>query len=96
MQPAGSFAPAVTAPLVARGPGGVEALPLPPLLPPQPAASAPSAAQTRSVESDRDTRARIMPLLPVPVASALSRYDHVLLDLDGCVWVGDEPTPGAQ
>ena len=22
-------------------------------------------------------------------------YDHVLLDLDGCVWVGDEPTPGA-
>ena len=23
------------------------------------------------------------------------RYDHVLLDLDGCVWVGDEPTPGA-
>lgn len=25
----------------------------------------------------------------------LSRYDHMLLDLDGCVWVGDEPTPGA-
>jgi glycerol-1-phosphatase len=23
----------------------------------------------------------------------LSAYDHVLLDLDGCVWVGDEPTP---
>lgn len=23
------------------------------------------------------------------------RYDAVLLDLDGCVWVGDEPTPGA-
>jgi glycerol-1-phosphatase len=22
-------------------------------------------------------------------------YDHVLLDLDGCVYVGDEPTPGA-
>jgi len=37
-----------------------------------------------------------MPLLPVPVASVLSRYDRVLLDLDGCVWVGDEPTPGAQ
>ena len=25
----------------------------------------------------------------------LSRYDHVLLDLDGCVWVGDEQTPRA-
>lgn len=25
----------------------------------------------------------------------LARYDHVLLDLDGCVWVGDEPTPDA-
>jgi glycerol-1-phosphatase len=24
-----------------------------------------------------------------------ARYDHVLLDLDGCVWVGDEATPGA-
>ena len=22
-------------------------------------------------------------------------YDHFLLDLDGCVWVGDEPTPDA-
>lgn len=25
----------------------------------------------------------------------LSRYDNVLLDLDGCVWVGDSPTRGA-
>jgi glycerol 3-phosphatase-2 len=25
----------------------------------------------------------------------LSRYDHVLLDLDGCVYVGDEVIPGA-
>lgn len=25
----------------------------------------------------------------------IARYDHVLLDLDGCVWVGDVPTPGA-
>ena len=31
--------------------------------------------------------ARLSPLL--------ARYDHVLLDLDGCVWVGDEPTAGA-
>jgi HAD superfamily hydrolase (TIGR01450 family) len=31
--------------------------------------------------------ARLTPLL--------AGYDHVLLDLDGCVWVGDEPTPDA-
>jgi HAD superfamily hydrolase (TIGR01450 family) len=29
------------------------------------------------------------------LASLLDRYDHVLLDLDGCVWVGERPTPGA-
>jgi HAD superfamily hydrolase (TIGR01450 family) len=31
----------------------------------------------------------------VPVSPLVARYDHVLLDLDGCVWVGDEATPGA-
>jgi len=31
----------------------------------------------------------------VPVSSLFARYDHVLLDLDGCVWVGDEATAGA-
>jgi HAD superfamily hydrolase (TIGR01450 family) len=25
----------------------------------------------------------------------VSSYDNVILDLDGCVWIGDEPTPGA-
>ncbi len=25
----------------------------------------------------------------------IADYDHILLDLDGCVWVGDEPTRGA-
>jgi HAD superfamily hydrolase (TIGR01450 family) len=29
------------------------------------------------------------------LSSLLNRYDHVLLDLDGCVWVGGECTPGA-
>lgn len=29
------------------------------------------------------------------VAPLLDRYDHVLLDLDGCVWVGEQATPGA-
>jgi glycerol 3-phosphatase-2 len=31
----------------------------------------------------------------VPLSPLLSSYDHVVLDLDGCVWVGDFVTPGA-
>lgn len=31
----------------------------------------------------------------MPLASALQSYDHVLLDLDGCVWVGDTAIPDA-
>jgi glycerol-1-phosphatase len=31
----------------------------------------------------------------VPLSPLLRRYDHALLDLDGCVWVGDAPTSGA-
>jgi len=31
----------------------------------------------------------------VTVTSLIARYDHVLLDLDGCVWVGDQATEGA-
>jgi HAD superfamily hydrolase (TIGR01450 family) len=31
----------------------------------------------------------------VPLGRRIAGYDHVLLDLDGCVWVGDEPTAGA-
>ena len=31
----------------------------------------------------------------MPVAPGLEPYDIFLLDLDGCVWVGDEPTAGA-
>jgi HAD superfamily hydrolase (TIGR01450 family) len=31
----------------------------------------------------------------VPVTSLVARYDHILLDLDGCVWVGDQATEGA-
>src|SRR5690348_8851460 len=29
------------------------------------------------------------------VSSLLRRYDQVILDLDGCVWIGPEPIPGA-
>ena len=32
---------------------------------------------------------------PVELSRRVAGYDHLLLDLDGCVWVGDEPTPGA-
>jgi glycerol 3-phosphatase-2 len=31
----------------------------------------------------------------VSLTSLASSYDQFILDLDGCVWVGDEPTPGA-
>jgi HAD superfamily hydrolase (TIGR01450 family) len=31
----------------------------------------------------------------VPLNSALARYDNVLLDLDGCLWVGDDPIDGS-
>ena len=32
-----------------------------------------------------------MPLTPLAAG-----YDQFILDLDGCVWVGDEPTPGVK
>ena len=31
----------------------------------------------------------------MPLSSIAARYDQFILDLDGSVWVGDEPTPGA-
>jgi glycerol-1-phosphatase len=31
----------------------------------------------------------------VPLSPLANRYDQFILDLDGCVWVGGEPTPGA-
>ena len=31
----------------------------------------------------------------MPLSALANRYDQFILDLDGCVWVGGEPTPGA-
>ena len=31
----------------------------------------------------------------MPVSPHIQKYDHVLLDLDGCLWVGDEACEGA-
>ena len=31
----------------------------------------------------------------MPLSPLADGYDQFILDLDGCVWVGDEPTPGA-
>ena len=30
----------------------------------------------------------------MPLTPLAARYDHFILDLDGCVWIGGEPTPG--
>ena len=31
----------------------------------------------------------------MPLSPIAARYDQFIVDLDGCVWIGDEPTPGA-
>lgn len=31
----------------------------------------------------------------MPLSPLAARYDQFILDLDGCVWIGDEPTPRA-
>lgn len=31
----------------------------------------------------------------MPLSPLLAAYDSVILDLDGCVWIGETPTPGA-
>jgi len=31
----------------------------------------------------------------MPLSELIRRYDQLILDLDGCVWIGDEPTAGA-
>jgi HAD superfamily hydrolase (TIGR01450 family) len=43
----------------------------------------------------RRTAQSVVKLQRVQITSLVARYDHILLDLDGCVWVGDEPTEGA-
>src|ERR1700722_13473345 len=35
------------------------------------------------------------PVSPMSLSPLFANYDHVLLDLDGTVWVGDVATPGA-
>jgi hypothetical protein len=57
----------------------------------RPTATASSRASSGRFTAGQDTLGPI-----VPVAAALRPYDHVLVDLDGCVWVGDAPTPRAQ
>jgi glycerol 3-phosphatase-2 len=69
--------------------------------PPQPARKAATAPTTRARSSDLRTagkestrhviiRSRRMPLSPL-----VAKYDQVLLDLDGCVWVGSTVIEGA-
>jgi glycerol-1-phosphatase len=65
---------------------------------PQPdsASTAAIISGARFIARKQSTRRRDNPVsLPMALSPLLRRYDHVLLDLDGCVWVGDECTPGA-
>jgi HAD superfamily hydrolase (TIGR01450 family) len=32
----------------------------------------------------------------VPVSPLIARYDHIVCDMDGCLWIGDELTPRAD
>ena len=32
----------------------------------------------------------------MPLSPLAQRYDQFILDLDGCVWIGDEPTPARR
>jgi HAD superfamily hydrolase (TIGR01450 family) len=67
--------------------------------PPHPASAIASAATVAQMARGLNTPRQDRPLAdnppPVALSSLVASYDHVLLDLDGCVWVGDAPTPGA-
>jgi glycerol 3-phosphatase-2 len=60
---------------------------------PQPARAAVRVMATakRRTTQKQTTPAAII-RLPMPLSPLLARYDHVILDLDGCVWVGDTAT----
>lgn len=47
-------------------------------------------ASERQGSQDYSQKQSVSPLSPL-----LQRYDQVILDLDGCVWLGDEPIPGS-
>jgi HAD superfamily hydrolase (TIGR01450 family) len=69
------------------------------LSPPHPTTNSAKAANiasaTSGTGSSRRNHAIIRFTAAMPVSPALSRYDQFILDLDGCVWIGDEPVPGA-
>jgi HAD superfamily hydrolase (TIGR01450 family) len=63
---------------------------------PDSASTAAIAIVVRSIARKKSTPRRDNPHSPpMSLSPLLERYDHVLLDLDGCVWVGDECTRGA-
>ena len=54
----------------------------------------------RAASGDQDegsgARRRCVTRALAAISPLLDGYDQLILDLDGCVWVGDEPTPGAS
>jgi HAD superfamily hydrolase (TIGR01450 family) len=61
--------------------------------------SSPQAAKTRVKLAARTARSRGTAgkdnAAHVNLSPAVRSYDHVLLDLDGCLWLGEEAIPGA-
>ena len=62
--------------------------------------SLPHAAKTRARLAMRTARSRCTAgkdnAARVNLSPAVRSYDHVLLDLDGCLWLGEEPIEGAS
>jgi HAD superfamily hydrolase (TIGR01450 family) len=76
---------------------GVLALspPLPDPSSSEPQAARSSTAATSGVARKAGRRTAAKHNQAVTLAPLVRRYDHLILDLDGCLWVGEDPTPDA-
>jgi len=78
-------------------PSGMPLVSDPPLLP-QPAAMAASARRAGTASrrtAGKASKGRIRCSAVMPISTLLRGYEQVILDLDGCVWIGPDPIPGS-